>query len=96
MSALALKLSEAGGPRLRSVAAGGSTARAAAPAPALVPAGEDGAMEPAPLFDALTPTLDDVVSRTWEALLAGVPAACFVCGGELERHVCRDCGSALE
>jgi hypothetical protein len=30
------------------------------------------------------PTLDDVVSRTWEVLRAGVPASCVVCGGDLE------------
>jgi hypothetical protein len=29
------------------------------------------------------PTLDDVVSRAWEVLRAGVPAACPACGGEL-------------
>jgi hypothetical protein len=30
------------------------------------------------------PTLDDAVSRAWEALVAGVPAACPVCRGEVE------------
>jgi hypothetical protein len=52
------------------------------------------------------PTLDDVVSRTWEVLRAAVPAACLVCGAELEpRHSagagvvggrCGSCGSTLE
>jgi hypothetical protein len=51
------------------------------------------------------PTLDDVVSRTWEVLRAGAPVACLVCGAELEprRHAgagvaggrCDSCGSAL-
>ena len=29
------------------------------------------------------PTLDDVVSRAWEVLRAGLPAACPACGDEL-------------
>jgi hypothetical protein len=29
------------------------------------------------------PTLDDVVSRAWEVMRAGLPAACPACGGEL-------------
>jgi hypothetical protein len=51
------------------------------------------------------PTLDDVVSRTWEVLRAGVPAACVVCGADLTpRHAggagvvgarCDSCGTAL-
>lgn len=51
------------------------------------------------------PTLDDVISRTWEVLGAGVPAACPACGGELApRHSaaagvvggrCDGCGSTL-
>jgi hypothetical protein len=51
------------------------------------------------------PTLDDVVSRTWEVLRATVPAACLVCGAELQlRHSagagvvggrCDSCGSTL-
>jgi hypothetical protein len=51
------------------------------------------------------PTLDDVVSRTWEVLRATVPAACLVCGSELQlRHSagagvvggrCDSCGSTL-
>ena len=52
-------------------------------------------------FDA--PTLDDVLSHAWETLLAGVPAACPVCGGELEPGLpggpagrCEGCGSALD
>jgi hypothetical protein len=30
------------------------------------------------------PTLDDAVSRAWEGLVAGVPAPCPVCHGEIE------------
>ena len=30
------------------------------------------------------PTLDDAVSRAWEGLIAGLPAACPVCHGEIE------------
>lgn len=51
------------------------------------------------------PTLDDVVSRAWEVLRAGVPAACPACGGELsprpaEPHGyagghCDACGTTL-
>jgi hypothetical protein len=51
------------------------------------------------------PTLDDVVSRTWEVLRVAAPAACLVCGAELEpRHSaaagvvggrCDSCGSTL-
>jgi hypothetical protein len=51
------------------------------------------------------PTLDDVVSRTWEVLRAGVPASCVVCGGDLEPAEstgagfagarCRSCGTTL-
>jgi hypothetical protein len=59
---------------------------------------------PCPPFEA-GPTLDDVVSRTWEVLRAAVPASCIVCGGELEPRSaagaglaggrCRACGSTL-
>jgi hypothetical protein len=51
------------------------------------------------------PTLDDVVSRTWEVLRAGAPAACMVCGGQLTPRRtaqgvvaggrCDACGTAL-
>jgi hypothetical protein len=51
------------------------------------------------------PTLDDVVSRTWEVLRAAVPAACLICGAELEPRRsagagvaggrCDSCGSTL-
>jgi hypothetical protein len=51
------------------------------------------------------PTLDDVVSRTWEVLRAGAPAACMVCGAELAPRRtaqgvvaggrCDSCGTAL-
>jgi hypothetical protein len=59
---------------------------------------------PCPPFEA-GPTLDDVVSRTWEVLRAAVHAACLVCGAELEPQPaagaglaggrCRACGSTL-
>ncbi len=51
------------------------------------------------------PTLDDVVSRSWEVLRAGVPASCVVCGGDLEPRPsagvefaggrCGSCGTTL-
>jgi hypothetical protein len=59
---------------------------------------------PCPPFEA-GPTLDDVVSRTWEVLRAAVPASCLVCGAELEPRPtagaglaggrCHSCGSTL-
>jgi hypothetical protein len=52
------------------------------------------------------PTLDDLVSRTWEVLRADVSAACLLCGGDLEpRHSagagviggrCGACGTTIE
>jgi hypothetical protein len=49
------------------------------------------------------PTLDDVVSRVWEGLATGLPAACPVCEGEVipavqpARHgQCRSCGTVIE
>jgi hypothetical protein len=49
------------------------------------------------------PTLDDVVTHAWEGLVAGVPAACPVCHGELEpalggalRGHCGTCGITLD
>ena len=51
------------------------------------------------------PTLDDVISRAWEVLRAGLPAACPACGGELAPRPsagaqptggrCESCGAAL-
>jgi hypothetical protein len=51
------------------------------------------------------PTLDDVVSRTWEVLRAAIAPACVVCGAEMQpRHTagsrvaggrCDSCGSTL-
>jgi hypothetical protein len=51
------------------------------------------------------PTLDDVVSRTWEVLRATITPACLVCGAELHpRHSagagvvggrCDACGTTL-
>jgi hypothetical protein len=57
--------------------------------------------EQEPLFAA--PTLDDVVSRSWESLVVGLPAACPVCHDEVEPTVggelqgsCRSCGTAID
>jgi hypothetical protein len=51
------------------------------------------------------PTLDDVVTRAWEVLRAGMPAACPACGGELLPRPdagpgttagrCESCGTTL-
>jgi hypothetical protein len=51
------------------------------------------------------PTLDDVVTRAWEVLRAGLPATCPACGGELVPRPaagsgtaggrCEDCGATL-
>jgi hypothetical protein len=64
----------------------------------------EGDCRPRPGSDA-GPTLDDVMSRAWEVLGAAVPAACPVCGGELEPRPsagpgaaggrCASCGSEL-
>ena len=53
----------------------------------------------------LGPTLADVVSRQWEVLCAGVPAACMVCGAEVTPREtagagvvggrCDSCGTTL-
>jgi hypothetical protein len=49
------------------------------------------------------PTLDDVVTHAWEALVAAVPAACPVCHGEIEPVLgrglqgrCGTCGVTLD
>jgi hypothetical protein len=49
------------------------------------------------------PTLDDVMSRVWEGLATGLPAACPVCHGEVEPTLggplsgrCRSCGTAID
>lgn len=59
---------------------------------------------PAPGIDG-GPTLDDVVSRTWEVLRAAVPASCLVCGADVEPRDsagvgfvggrCDSCGTTL-
>ncbi len=51
------------------------------------------------------PTLDDVVSRAWEILRAGLPATCPACGDELAPRPsagagivggrCDSCGTTL-
>lgn len=49
------------------------------------------------------PTLDDVMSRVWEGLATGLPAACPLCHGEVEPALggplsgrCRSCGTAID
>jgi hypothetical protein len=48
------------------------------------------------------PTLDDVLSRVWEGLATGLPAACPLCHGEVEPAPgapvtgrCRSCGTSI-
>jgi hypothetical protein len=49
------------------------------------------------------PTLDDVVSRVWEGLATGLPAACPVCRGQLAPSLggqlsgkCAACGTTID
>jgi hypothetical protein len=49
------------------------------------------------------PTLDDVMSRAWEGLASGMPAACPVCDGEVMASFagsvhgsCSSCGTTIE
>jgi hypothetical protein len=50
------------------------------------------------------PTLDDVMSRVWEGLATGLPAACPVCHGEVDPSTpgrplagrCRSCGTTID
>jgi hypothetical protein len=49
------------------------------------------------------PTLDDVMSRVWEGLVTGLPAACPVCRGEVVPTVhgvlhgrCSSCGTTID
>lgn len=49
------------------------------------------------------PTLDDVMSRVWEGLATGLPAACPVCHGEVVASTrgpahgrCTSCGTTIE
>lgn len=48
------------------------------------------------------PTLDDVMSRAWEGLAMGLPAACPVCLGEVlpaasgGHGACSSCGTTIE
>jgi len=48
------------------------------------------------------PTLDDVMSRVWEGLALGLPAACPVCHGEVltapsgVHSACTSCGTTIE
>jgi hypothetical protein len=49
------------------------------------------------------PTLDDVMSRVWEGLVTGLPAACPVCHGEVVSSFagsvhgsCSSCGTTIE
>ena len=64
----------------------------------------EGDCAPRPGADA-GPTLDDVISRAWEVLGAGLPAACPACRGELAPRPsagarsaggrCESCGTTL-
>ncbi len=49
------------------------------------------------------PTLDDVMSRVWEGLATGLPAACPVCQGEVlpvspgaHSGHCTSCGTTID
>ena len=49
------------------------------------------------------PTLDDVMSRVWEGLTMGLPAACPLCDGEVlpatagpRRGSCTSCGTTID
>ena len=49
------------------------------------------------------PTLDDVMSRVWEGLVTGLPAACPVCRGEVVPALggvptgrCTSCGTTID
>jgi hypothetical protein len=49
------------------------------------------------------PTLDDLMSRAWEGLVTGLPAACPVCKGEVVpsfagsvHGCCSSCGTTIE
>jgi len=49
------------------------------------------------------PTLDDVMSRVWEGLTMGLPAACPLCAGEVlpatagpRRGSCTSCGTTID
>jgi hypothetical protein len=49
------------------------------------------------------PTLDDIMSRAWEGLVTGLPAACPVCEGEVVPSFagsvhgsCSSCGTTIE
>jgi hypothetical protein len=73
--------------------------RPAAPVPSAPPVP---AAPPATAAPVDGPTLDDVITRAWEALSAQVAAACPLCGSELEPHGaaaggrCGSCGSELD
>ena len=47
------------------------------------------------LFEPHGLTLEDVVLGAWEDLVAGGPAECPVCGGQMPAGRCRSCGSDL-
>ena len=61
----------------------------------------DGTSKPRALLAG--PTLDDVMSRAWEGLVTGLPAACPVCDGEVVPSFagsvhgsCSSCGTTIE
>jgi hypothetical protein len=77
----------------------------------LVTGGEVVALERAAVLDDVRkprapltgPTLDDVMSRVWEGLVTGLPAACPVCRGEVVPAVhgalhgrCSSCGTTID
>jgi hypothetical protein len=63
----------------------------------------DGRAPRSPRAPLAGPTLDDVMSRAWEGLATGLPAACPVCHGEVvvatagpPRGRCPSCGTTIE
>jgi len=73
--------------------AGGAGERARAGGPSLFEESATG--RSARLFEPSGSTLEDLILGAWEDLVAGSPAECPVCRGELRIHGCRDCGSEL-
>ena len=77
-----------------------------APAPEAVPATEEVGERREPHAAGMPlagPTLDDVMSRVWEGLATGLPAACPLCHGEVEPALhgsltgrCRSCGTSID
>ena len=62
-----------------------------------------GRRAPEPRAPLAGPTLDDIMSRVWEGLVTGLPAACPVCQGEVVPSLggpcsgrCASCGTTIE